>query len=103
MKKRQTRIRFLIALVLLAGSGLVAVGSWGNTNGWGQWRYTDRADSNQAYCDANFPFTICAEWCEVVLSPNSPIPEEIPTGNLCCMDSDSQRTRGTLSDCENPI
>ncbi|MCH9646736.1 MAG: hypothetical protein K0U98_00780 [Deltaproteobacteria bacterium] len=103
MEKLTTKIRYLIGLALIAVSGLVAMGSWGSTDGWGQWRYTDRSDSNQAYCDANFPFTICAEWCELVPDPNSPIMEEIPTGNLCCMDSGSQRMRGTLGDCENPI
>lgn len=102
--KRSWPIRplFLLYLLLLAGvSGLSPGGSsaWsydgrGRSLG-GSWVTTGRADDFQAYCDANFAGTLCAEWCEGLDSQ--------PTGVLCCVAPDALGFPGRETDCKQHL
>lgn len=63
----------LAALVGFAASGRAPDGEWVATYG--------RADDRQAYCDAHFKGSLCAEWCEGF--------EGRPTGYICCVPAES--------------
>lgn len=94
------------SLVLLATALLVLIGlaaassSHGEHNprarsGDGEWVAYGRNDNRQAYCDANYPGTLCAEWCEGTTLQ--------PTGTMCCIDSEALGYPGRQTDCEHYI
>ncbi|MCH9648204.1 MAG: hypothetical protein K0U98_08195 [Deltaproteobacteria bacterium] len=112
MQEKLSIRRWILApLSLFALCGLAVVGSFGAPQGpWegnypgpeeGEWQTNGRADANQAYCDANFPFTVCTEWCELSPAPPPIWVEVVATGVLCCLDPQHANRPGSPGDCEH--